>query len=108
MMSLFTLTACMDSEKFHDDEIESMLETDDERFELKELPEAWYRFGVDAKRWSPVIICISLIIGLILWSTFRKNRELVSWALYTFIWVIPIGTLVLINFYTFLYTYLNT
>ena len=76
-------------------------------FTLENLPELWYNGSVYAKRWAPVLIVGSLLLGWIIYDVFKKVPEVKKWALNFMIIKIPIFTLVIVYVYSFLYGMLN-
>ena len=71
------------------------------------LPEHWYNFSIYMKRWAPVIIVASLILGWLLYDIFKKNREVQKWAFDFLIIRIPVFTLIIVYVYAILYRMLN-
>lgn len=76
-------------------------------FRLSNLPEYWYNVGVYAKRWAPMIIVASMVLGGVIYDIFKKNREVQKWAFDLLVIRIPLITFVLVYLYAFLYRMLN-
>lgn len=71
------------------------------------IPELWYATCITAKRWAPVIMVGSFLIGFILFQLFRKNKEIQKFALTTLMIKVPAIVFVAVYVYAFLYGILN-
>ena len=78
-----------------------------QEFRFSTIPEFWYSTCVTAKRWAPVLIVGSILLGLSIYSIFKKNKDIQRFALMTLILRIPLVVLLFVYVYAFLYGVLN-
>lgn len=71
------------------------------------LPEMWYNFCIVSKRWAPVIIVASFLIGFTIYDVFKKNKEIQKWAFSLLMVKIPLFVFVAIYAFAFLYGVFN-
>ena len=78
-----------------------------DNFSVLTLPEHWYNFSIYLKRWAPVVIVGSLVLGWVVYDVFKRNREVQKWAFSLLIVRIPVITLLVVYVYSALYRMLN-
>lgn len=69
--------------------------------------EFWYTFCINYDRWACVIIVLSILVGIILYDVFKKNREIQRWALSVLSIRVPCITFIMVYVFGFLYTALS-
>lgn len=63
----------------------------------------WYNIGIICKRWTPVIVCGSWILGWIVIEVFRKSKEIQKWTWMVMIFKLPGITILIMYLYCLLY-----
>ena len=72
---------------------------------VSSLARLWYNGSIYAKRWVPVIVVGSMLLGWIIYDIFKKVREIQKRAFDLLIIKTPIFTFVALYVYSFLYRY---
>jgi len=71
------------------------------------IPEFWYQTCSVLKRWAPVFIVGSILLGILLIEVFRKNKEIQKFAWTVLIFKVPLITFIFVYVYAFLYGVFN-
>ena len=115
-LSLFLLLGMMlvscGGKKATDTAIENIgLEVTEESMQkpqsLMSVPAFLYNVCVILKEWVAFITIVSMLAGLIIYDTFKKNREIQKWALSVLIFKIPLFANLAVNGYAILYSVYN-
>lgn len=74
---------------------------------LMALPAMWYNFCIVMKMWAPVIIVGSILIGMLVYDVFKKNKEIQKWAVSVLIIKIPSFVFIGVYVFAFIYGVMN-
>lgn len=112
MLCIMTLclmfTGCAQStDVLNDAASEQSLISGDVSVTFLDLPEVWYNTCIICKRWAPVVMVGSWIIGAVILEIFRKNKEVQKWAYSVLIFKIPGFTFLFVYVYTYFYGVFN-
>lgn len=74
---------------------------------LMAVPAMWYNFCIVMKMWAPVIIVGSVLVGMLVYDVFKKNREIQQWAVSVLIIKIPLFVFIGVYVFAFIYGVMN-
>ena len=74
---------------------------------VKDLPELAYNLCISMKRWAPLLMLASFIAGIVVYDSFKKNKEIQKWALTMLIFKVPAIIFVVVYVFSFLYGMFN-
>ena len=76
-------------------------------FSFLSLPEVYYNACVIAKRWAPLVMVISFLVGFVIYDVFKKNKEIQKWAFSLLMLKIPLFVFIGVYVFSYLYGVLN-
>lgn len=109
MFCVFGLTACngQDMDVLIHDEPELSNEAGQNTAWSWDIPKLWYDTCIVCKRWAPVVIVGSILLGIILLEIFKTNKEIQKFAWMVLIIKIPLIAIIFVYMYSFLYGVFN-
>lgn len=72
-----------------------------------DFPDLVYRTCIQMKKWTPIIMVGSWLLGIFISIVFRSSKEIRKWALFTLILGIPLISFVSVYILCFLYGSFN-